>query len=81
MIIIMGMEWAALATFVSVCCASTAGLIHSIQQSRCTVISCCFGLFSCHRKVPDIEITDENPEDATVPPTTTPAPNTQGVNL
>lgn len=47
------MEWAAIATFVSVCCAATAGLMHSIQQSRCETISVCCGVCSCQRKVPD----------------------------
>ena len=53
------MEWAAIATFVSVCCAATAGLMHSIQQSRCETISVCCGACSCTRKVP------ETPEDET----------------
>ncbi len=56
----MTVEWAALATFISVCCASTAGLLHSIQQSRCTTINICCGLFSCNRKVPDIEPNEDD---------------------
>jgi len=61
----MAVEWASLATFVSVCCAATAGLLHTIQQSRCTKIRMCGGLFECNRKVPDIEPTDELQDEAT----------------
>jgi hypothetical protein len=60
----MAVEWASLATFVSVCCAATAGLLHTIQQSRCTTIRMCGGLFECNRKVPDIEPTDELQDQA-----------------
>jgi hypothetical protein len=45
-----GFEWAAAATFISVCASSCAVLIHSIQQSRCTHINAC--CVSCDRDVP-----------------------------
>jgi len=67
------MEWASLATFVSVCCAATAGLLHTIQQSRCTNIRCCGGVFECVRNVPDTMA-----EDDTDP---TPAPASGGGTL
>lgn len=58
-------DWASLATFVSVCCAATAGLLHTVQQSRCTNIRMCCGFFECARNVPDVEPNDD--DDATTP--------------
>lgn len=58
-------DWASLATFVSVCCAATAGLLHTVQQSRCTNIKMCCGMFECARNVPDVESNDD--DDATTP--------------
>lgn len=56
----MSFEWAAAATFISVCASSCAVLIHAIQQSRCTHINAC--CVSCDRNVPDVapESTMEN---------------------
>ena len=58
-------DWASLATFVSVCCAATAGLLHTVQQSRCTNIRMCCGVFECARNVPDVEPNDD--DDAPTP--------------
>ena len=46
-------EWAALATFISVVGATCAGLIHAIQNSKCTTINT--PCLSCTRVVGDVE--------------------------
>ena len=46
-------EWAALATFISVVGATCAGLIHAIQNSKCTTINT--PCLSCTRIVGDVE--------------------------
>ena len=52
-------EWAALATFISVVGAACAGLIHAIQNSKCTTINT--PCLSCTRVVGDVEEPVEMP--------------------
>ncbi len=60
-----------LGMFVSLCCASVATVIYSIQKSKCTEIKC--GCVQCVRDVssaePDLEL-GEQP----LPPSTPPIP-------
>lgn len=49
------MDWASLGVFISVCCASLSGVLHTLQQSRCKNIKLCGGFcLNCDREVPDI---------------------------
>ena len=52
-------EWAALATFISVVGATCAGLIHAIQNSKCTTINT--PCLSCTRIVGDVKEPVEMP--------------------
>ena len=60
-----------LGMFVSLCCASIATVIYSIQKSKCTEIKC--GCIQCIRDVSqsenDLELGEQPP-----PPTTPPIP-------
>ena len=49
-----GIEWAAIATFVSVCGAALSGVLHTVFQSRCKTINLCCGLLACTREPPDV---------------------------
>lgn len=50
----MSVEWAAIATFVSVCGAALSGVLHTVFTSRCVTINLCCGLIACTRDVPDV---------------------------
>ena len=62
----VGIEWAAIATFVSVCGAALSGVLHTVFQSRCKTINLCCGLVACTREVPDVEEPDEVSESSPI---------------
>ena len=39
--------------------SSIGGLLLIIFKSRCRTITCCWGLYSCVREIPDVEEDDE----------------------
>ena len=55
-----GVEWAAIATFVSVCGAALSGVLHTVFQSRCKTINLCCGLVACTREVPNVDDPEED---------------------
>ncbi len=58
--------WSDIGLFVSLCCASLATVIYSIQKSKCTTIQC--GCIQCDRKVTDAVDPTEDLEAAVAPP-------------
>tara|TARA_R100001244_G_C5128748_1_gene125277 strand:- start:378 stop:590 length:213 start_codon:yes stop_codon:yes gene_type:complete len=51
------------AVLITTCAGACIGLISQIQHSRCSSISCGWGLVSCTRTVPEIEEPSASLED------------------
>ncbi len=54
--------------------SSIGGLLLIIFKSRCRTISCCWGLYSCVREIPEV---DEEEEEV-IPPPSTQSPQESG---
>lgn len=54
--------------------SSIGGLLLIIFKSRCRTISCCWGMWSCIREVPDVE----EEEEEVIPPPSTQSPQESG---
>ena len=50
---------------ISLCAASVAVVLHAIQRSKCSKISCCGSVVTCTREIQDISVTSHaTAEDA-----------------
>ncbi len=54
--------------------SSIGGLLLIIFKSRCRTITCCWGLYSCVREIPEV---DEEEEEV-IPPPSTQSPQESG---
>ena len=48
-------ELSLVAVLITTCATACVAIISAIQNSRCTTISCGYGLFTCVREVPEVE--------------------------
>lgn len=67
------MDGATIAVLVSAASAGCVSILSQVQHSKCTKISCCFGLGNCER---DVRNDSDEPPDSNAPATdsTDPAP-------